>query len=199
MLPPTSNHIQWIILTFISSEGESSSVRSTVRSIHYRVIISDVESDNSSSSDIEDSESEKSDTSEDHAEEGRVARREMTNIPFGKGRWQICGAITPGCITMPSMTDTSAKCANYSQKVSLVLMERTNTNLAMLLWKVRLIILRERSLATSNRKTIHMLQIYGDWASDAYNKYLEFCMQNKIDLAILFLHWKAMKAPTLVW
>ena len=31
-----------------------------------------------------------------------------------------------------------------------------------------------------------LIQICGDWASDAYKKYLEFSMQNKIDLAVLF-------------
>ena len=32
-----------------------------------------------------------------------------------------------------------------------------------------------------------LIQVCGDWASDAYKKYLEFSMQNKLDLAALLM------------
>ena len=32
-----------------------------------------------------------------------------------------------------------------------------------------------------------MIQVCGDWASDAYKKYLEFSMQNRVDLAALLM------------
>ena len=31
-----------------------------------------------------------------------------------------------------------------------------------------------------------LIQVCGDWVSDAYNVYLEFTMQKKLDLAALF-------------
>ena len=32
-----------------------------------------------------------------------------------------------------------------------------------------------------------MIQICGDWASDAYKQYLEFTIENKLDLAALLM------------